>query len=340
MTIISHQSLNKVDEIKADIVQVGTAASRQLTADMMHDALRADVYNAFLTVSKDNKGKTEVKKDFAEHVGVFKTSLNELNHLKIAQSIIDQVNKTRGPLEAYIKSSKVFINRALYTKFELHSAAGQKEMHEYKQVFDNLAVEMENLSGNIEKEYNHQQDVLTDYTHQVQWTLFILGLLVAIIAITLSLFVSKLIEKPVLITEEVLGKISSGVITERIEVEGKDETANMLRSLNNVVENLSNVKTYVTEVGKGNFDTEVEIFQNNGEIYESLHAMTNAIKANVEEDKKRNWTSEGLAKFVEYTRDIQDVEMFYNNILSNLIRYGLARTYFIGGHHEYTTFLT
>ena len=78
MTIISHQSLNKVDEIKANIVQVGKAASRQLTADMMHDALRADVYNAFLTLKTNNQGQQSVIKDFNEHVGIFKSSLNGL----------------------------------------------------------------------------------------------------------------------------------------------------------------------------------------------------------------------------------------------------------------------
>ncbi len=321
MTLISHQSLNKVDEIKADIVQVGQAASKQMNADMMHDALRADVYNAFLTEKTDGKGKENVKKDFAEHVGIFKTSLNELKNLKVNKTIINQANELRKPLNAYINSSDDLINKGLYTKFELHSNYGQQAIHKYKATFDKLAVQMEALSTMIEKEYINQQNILTDYSHSVQLTLFILGLIVAIIAITLSLFVSKLIEKPILLTEEVLGKISTGQITEPIEVEGKDETANMLRSLNNVVDNLTNVKHYVTEVGKGNFETDVEIFQNNGEIYESLHSMTDAIKANVEEDKKRNWTSEGLAKFVDITRDIQDVDMFYNNILSSLIRY-------------------
>ena len=321
MTLISHQSLNKVDEIKADIVQVGQAASMQMTADMMHDALRADVYRAFLTEKTDGKGIENVKKDFAEHVGIFKTSLKELKNLKVDRKIINQVNVLRQPLNAYINTSDDLINKGLYTRFELHSPYGNQAINKYKTTFDKLAYRMEAMSSMIEKEYLKQQNLLTDYSHNVQLTLFLLGLIVAIIAITLSLFVSKLIEKPILLTEEVLGQISAGQITEPINVEGKDETANMLRSLNNVVDNLTNVKHYVTEVGKGNFETKVEIFQNNGEIYESLHSMTDAIKANVEEDKKRNWTSEGLAKFVDITRDIQDVDMFYNNILSSLIRY-------------------
>ena len=321
MSIISHQSLNKVDEIKADIVQVGKAASRQLTADMMHDALRADVYNGFLTKDHDVEGKKAVKRDFAEHVGIFKSSLNELKHLNIDHKIVHQVNKIRIPLDAYIVSSKQFIDKALYTSYDLYSLQGQEEMQRYKQVFDNLAVEMEALNEVIEKEYTHQQDLLTDYTHQVQLILFILGLLVAIIALTLSLYVSKLIEKPIIKTEEVLSKISEGEITELMDADGKDETANMIRSLNTVVENLTNVTEYVTEVGKGNFETNIEIFQNKGKIFESLHSMSNAIKTSVEEEKKRNWTSEGLAKFVDITRDIQDIDMFYNNILSNLIRY-------------------
>ncbi|MBP6458734.1 MAG: GAF domain-containing protein [Crocinitomicaceae bacterium] len=321
MSFISHQSLNKVDEIKADIVQVGKAASRQLTADMMHDALRADVYNGFLTKDHDIEGIKTVKNDFADHVGIFKSSLNELKHLKIDNKIVEQVHKIRYPLNAYIRSSKQFIDNALYSNYDLYSNQGQQDMHAYKQVFDKLAVEMEALSEVIEKEYTHQQDLLTDYTHEVQLILFILGLLVAIIALALSLYVSKLIEKPIIKTEEVLSKISEGEITQLMETEGQDETANMIRSLNTVVENLTNVTEYVTEVGKGNFETSIEIFHNKGKIFESLHSMSSAIKTSVEEERKRNWTSEGLAKFVDITRDIQDIDIFYNNILSNLIRY-------------------
>jgi PAS domain S-box-containing protein len=321
MTIISHQSLNKVDEIKADIVQVGKAASRQLTADMMHDALRADVYNAFLTLHSDKEASKSVLKDFNEHVGIFKTSLNELKNFQVADKIKQQVNLINGPLNDYIISSGQLITKGLYSNFELHSAQGEKEMHAYKNTFDRLAIQMEALSEKIEVEYTHQQDVLTQYTHQIQVILFILGIVVALVALLLSLYVSKLIEKPILITEEVLGKISSGEITETFEVEGKDETAQMLRSLNTVVENLTNVTQFVSEVGKRNFEVDVTIFNNNGKIYESLHRMTDAIRLSVEEESKRNWTSEGLAKFVDITRDIQDIEVFYNNILSNLIRY-------------------
>lgn len=321
MSIIAHQSLDKVDDIKYDIVQVGKAASRQLTADMMHDALRADVYNAFLTDDGDVDGNKEVKRDFAEHVHIFKTSLNELIHFKVDTKIKKQVDAVQAPLKNYIKASRYFIDKGLYTKYDLHSPTGHKEIREYKNTFDQLAVQMEKLSEVIEVEYTHQQDLLTNYTHKIQLTLFILGIIVAIIALTLSLYVSKLIEKPILITEDVLDQISEGAITGEIEVEGKDETANMLRSLNTVVHNLSNVRDYVSEVGNGNYEAEIEIFKNQGPIFESLHQMTTKIKANAEEDKKRNWVNEGLAKFTDIIRDTDDIERFYNNIISNLLRY-------------------
>lgn len=318
---IAHFSLNKVDKIKYDIVQVGKAASRQLTADMMHDALRADVYNAFLTEKNDVAGHKEVKKDFAEHVHIFKTSLNELNHFQIASNIKQQVNSVHGPLQNYIKASRYFIDKGLYSNYTLHSQIGQKEIKTYKSTFDALAVEMEKLSGVIEVEYTHQQDLLTDYTHKIQLTLFILGIAVAIIALVLSLYVAKMIEKPILLTEKVLDEISEGAITDEIDVVGKDETSNMIRSLNTVVHNLSNVKEYVSEVGNGNYEMEIPIFKNQGPIYESLHQMTSKIKANAEEDQKRNWINEGLARFTDIIRDTDDIERFYDNIISNLLRY-------------------
>ncbi len=321
MTIISHQSLNKVDEMKQDIVLLGNATSFQLTADRMHDALRADVYNAFLTKKNDSNVTKEVLSDYYKHIAIFKTSLNRLTHLKIDRNIKKQVFNLNGQLISFIHVSSNIFQEGLYSDFSLASVQGKIQMRLYKKTFDQLARKMEMLNLAISREYTKQQNQLTEYTHQIQWILFFLGITVAIVALTLSLYVSKLIEKPILLTEEVLGKISSGEITETFEVEGKDETAQMLRSLNTVVDNLTNVKQFVSEVGKGNFEVEVDIFHNNGEIYESLHSMTDAIKANVEEDRKRNWTSEGLAKFVDITRDIQDIEVFYNNILSNLIRY-------------------
>jgi PAS domain S-box-containing protein len=324
MTFISNFSLSKVDAIKEQIVTVGQASNRQLKADMMHDALRADVLKAFLNKNKSVNEKEKINREFHDHVLNFKKNIKELNALPIDQKIKNQATIVKKPLLAYITKSKELFTKGLYSRYDANSIQMNQAFQDFNASFKRLEGEMEGLNKFIEKEYLHQQDLLSDYTSQVQYTLIVLGIIMAFVAFGLSYYISRLIEKPILITEEVLAKVSSGMITENIsseEIEGKDETAAMLRSVNQVVDNLTHVKEYVNEVGKGNFESNVTIFENNGPIYESLHQMTESIKQNVEDEKKRNWTAEGLAKFVDITRNIQDVELFYNNILSNLIRY-------------------
>ena len=309
ISIISHFSLSRVDELKEDLVNISEASYLHLTTNMMTTNMNTDLYNVFIS--------TKSVDDYHKHLKTCKLSLNKLIQLRIDSKIQNQAKKINVKIANYSEAALPLIS----PNFSLFSSEGLMKMERFKTISADLLKSIDLLGNQIKKENSKQQITLSNYTEEVQYLLFSLGILVSIIAFGLSIFISKLIEKPILLTEEVLGKISSGEITENFEVEGKDETAQMLRSLNTVVDNLSNVKQFVSEVGKGNFEVEVDIFQNNGEIYESLHSMTDAIKANVEEDRKRNWTSEGLAKFVDITRDIQDIEVFYNKILSNLIRY-------------------
>jgi transcriptional regulator with GAF, ATPase, and Fis domain len=131
-----------------------------------------------------------------------------------------------------------------------------------------------------------------------------------------------LIVTPVVLTESVLGQLSIGEIPKIQAVDGKDETARMLNSLNGIVSNLVNVKDFVTAVGNGNFDTEVSVFNNQGAISDSLNKMKLDLKQTAEDDKKRGWATEGMAKFGDILRNSNDgIEVLSTNIINGLVKY-------------------
>ena len=319
---ISYFGLSKTDLLKNQIVSNGSAAMYQMNADMMHDALRADVYNALLLDENDEKGKQVVMADLNEHIAIFNASLGSLESAHISNDIKLQVRKVKEPLHAYIVFSKEIVNNAVSRRVDFKSTEGKQKLETYKEVFNNLAVQMESLSEMIEKQSIASRDLSSSFSENVQFFLFVLIIIVVLIGVIFGIYISKMISEPVLISADILSKLSSGEIIDKVKVDSIDETGKMLSSLNNVIDNLSNVKEFVTEVGNGNFSTDVIVFNNQGDIYESLNKMKSDLKYTSEEDAKRNWATQGIASFGDILRNnTESIDVLSNNIISNLVKY-------------------
>jgi transcriptional regulator with GAF, ATPase, and Fis domain len=319
---ISYFALSKVDVIKNQIVENSSAAMFQMNADMMHDALRGDVYNALLVDSVDHEGKIQVKADLNEHISIFKSSLESLANANVSVNIKKQLDKVRTPLDEYITFSTSIINAVLEGKLDPQSIEGKQKMENYKLVFDKLAVEMEKLSASIEAESVGSKVFSTEFSSNIKNVLLFLVVGVTLLALLVGMAISKLISKPIVLTENILSKLSLGEIVSGVEVDSEDETGKMLSSLNTVIVNLSNVKEFVTEVGNGNFDTEVSVFNNQGAISDSLNKMKFDLKQTAEEDKKRSWATEGMALFGDILRNSNDgLDALASNIVNHLVKY-------------------
>ena len=83
---------------------VSMAALRNhLEADMMHDALRADVMSAMLVgLNKSTSSKAEVRSSIAEHTQRFREVLGENLKLPVNDTIKAALNKVKPSLDTYI----------------------------------------------------------------------------------------------------------------------------------------------------------------------------------------------------------------------------------------------
>jgi PAS domain S-box-containing protein len=91
----------------------------------------------------------------------------------------------------------------------------------------------------------------------------------------------------------------------------KDEFDIILQEIHTLAGNLSNVKNFALEVGKGSFDSDISVFNNQGDIGASLAEMRESLKNVSEEARIRNWTNKGSAEFGDLLRK-------YNNNISEL----------------------
>ncbi|MBC7921511.1 MAG: GAF domain-containing protein [Ferruginibacter sp.] len=93
-------------------------------------------------------------------------------------------------------------------------------------------------------------------------------------------------------------------------------------SVNQLTDNLRSIKEFAQHVGGGNFDSDTRVFNDAGELGQSLANMRDGLKQVSEGDKIRYWTNEGLAKFGEILRENdQDLQQLSDHLLVQLVKY-------------------
>jgi len=122
------------------------------------------------------------------------------------------------------------------------------------------------------------------------------------------------------------GQVSSSM---KVKEEGKDELANIIRSINRLMDDYTEKIRFSTEVQEGHLDAELHEIHEGDRLGQSLIRLREKLKqAEIEsaerekEEKKRRWTNEGIARFSELLRQNHDrLEDLGYLIISELVNY-------------------
>jgi PAS domain S-box-containing protein len=128
--------------------------------------------------------------------------------------------------------------------------------------------------------------------------------------------------KPLEVLNEHISSLSVGYVPPPIKVDQSDEIGQMAKTLNALSENLGSATDFAKNVGEGNLETNVVVFNGKGELSQSLSLMRDNLKLVAEEDRKRNWSISGLAKLGDILRNQdQNLEKFGEQVLSFIVKY-------------------
>ncbi len=125
-------------------------------------------------------------------------------------------------------------------------------------------------------------------------------------------------------TKKILTKLSAlaegkSIATE--EVTQQDEYGQIFIAMNSLIERLNKASHFAKEVGKGNFNTTLEVSAND-ELGKALIEMRNDLKEASEQEAKRRWINEGISKFNEIIRlNANHIHELTFQVLSELIKY-------------------
>ncbi len=121
----------------------------QVEADMMHDAVRADVLAAInLTLNKavNSTERQNLESNFTEHAKRFDRLYTELEKTELGEDVQKTITSVRGNLKTFLSSAERAVNDALKT-----GAIATEDVEAFNRQFTLLETEMSNASDLIEE---------------------------------------------------------------------------------------------------------------------------------------------------------------------------------------------
>ena len=151
----------------------------------------------------------------------------------------------------------------------------------------------------------------------------ILGSGIIVIGLMSAIFLMRTITRPVNFLKTIIVKLGRGELVE--EKQGhlsNDEIGEMAVAMDNLVAGLKGTSLFAENIGNGNYKTEFNPLSEHDVLGNALINMRDNLSKVAEDDKKRNWATEGMAKFGEILRNnTNDLLKLSDEIIGNLVKY-------------------
>lgn len=191
-----------------------------------------------------------------------------------------------------------------------------------KNAKEQFALNVNELRNQINQEMSHA--IRLGYF----WLIAITVLLLFAIYL-LNFYINIFFHKPLEDIRNYLSKMVKGKLPKPLNFNQKNEMSEIAGSLNKVVEGLMTKAEFAIEIGKGKLDNYYHLLSDDDILGNALIEMEKSLKkADLEdqkyknEEKKRIWANEGLAKFNEILRlHSNDINMLADEIVQNLVKY-------------------
>jgi hypothetical protein len=172
--------------------------------------------------------------------------------------------------------------------------------------------------------------------------MLVAGVVIALAALIIASLLYYSLARPIRQYRESITSMGRGVIPDRTFREGPDEMGQIGAALNSMIKSLADLSAFAEEIGKGNFKSRFYPLSEQDILGNSLIRLRENLKdAAVEEekrkleDKRRNWSNQGIARFSEILREhAEDTISLASKLISELVNYLGAK---VGGIFLITT---
>ncbi|MFO1425973.1 MAG: methyl-accepting chemotaxis protein [Steroidobacteraceae bacterium] len=203
------------------------ALSNHVDADMMHDAVRADVLAAMLAARRaDRDGVLAAQKELAAHAERFRRDLAQNAQLDLAPALRQLIGDVTPPLEAYLRAGEDMITTALR-----EPAAVEARFPDFMRAFSELEQTNEALSDKLEAAAAASREQVANQesaSRRIQLgVLAVAALVLVLLSASLLRYMGRALGSSVRIAD----KVAAGDLSSPIDASARDEFGALLGAL-------------------------------------------------------------------------------------------------------------
>jgi PAS domain S-box-containing protein len=174
-----------------------------------------------------------------------------------------------------------------------------------------------------EKEDAQADQLIQESSSRLKTTTVSMIAVITILGLFLAFYMSRSITSPINYMKEIIQKLGRGELPEdKNRKFSNDEIGEMAMAVESLVNGLKSTSYFAEDIGKGNYSASFEPLSDHDVLGNALLNMRDNLKSVADEDKRRSWATEGLAKFGEILRKHQDnLEKLSDEIIANLVKY-------------------
>lgn len=183
-----------------------------------------------------------------------------------------------------------------------------------------ILTKVQNIQNKITQ---RADDTLMSATTDLKRNTLLFGLLTIVFGLFIAYLLRKNITAPINYLRDVLLKLGVGELVEDKKTKfSKDEIGEMAMATDKLVNGLKATTLFAKNIGEGKYDSEFKPLSEHDVLGNALIEMRTNLARVADEDKKRNWATEGLAIFGELLREnTSDLKKLTDTLTSKLVKY-------------------
>jgi methyl-accepting chemotaxis protein len=279
----AYWGLTRTDAAMDAAAEAAEAQRIELTADMLHDALRADVL-ATLLADKDNPEEVKnLREDVEEHAKSIRSLMAENRKHIFDKQALEMLGAIEPSIHAYADQAQKIAALALSDQ-----AAARAELKKFLELFKRLEGEMEKLSDRIG---DHAKEARAAGDSTVTRSQYAVGVLIVGIVLLMAVatyLIGRAIANPLRQTVDLLKDIAQGDgdLTARLKVSSNDEIGQLSTWFNTFMDKLEGIIRLIgrnTQGLAGSAEELTAVSQQMAGAAEETSAQANVVSAATEQ---------------------------------------------------------
>lgn len=336
----SQRAMENLMDLRSSLYNVRVSLNAQ-RGEVLINAIANDQLQQ-TTMNESRRSYYDQKNTLDTLVIYLDTRIKETENETLARSYQELV-ASMGPLTGLMdEKMKIFGQAQGISDDSAKQEAVNKFIMNYDPLFLDFRKSIKQILAQTEQATQLAKQEYQDIKSQTTVVLIVFFFVAGAAMYILSLYIGRSILQPIMLTKDTLAKISDGKLPEIASQTSRDETGQMLGSLHHLVENLNHLRRFTSEVGRGEFETQTQVFKNQGDIAQSLLLMRESLKAASQKEFQDKWTTTGLSQIGSIIRrDHKDEKALYDEILKFFVKYLDANqgTFFIAYENNRETYL-